>query len=760
MTPQAGPATAKKIVRFACDVRSMDDARRLEEAIVESVGSEHRRPLGDVWNNFGLVSHTGDFDHKVIEAVTNAQDAILEREATKRFRGGLIPYQSPRAAARDLLDLEGKTTSERIHVEFFSAGAVQDKQRAITIGVTDDGCGMKPTQMRSTILQLGSRHKSDSRYQQGAFGLGVKSAYRNAQAVVIISRRAPEMGDADADRVTVAVVTWKAFGKGLCASYLTTTDWGEGANGEAEPWSAPAADVEFPVGTRLLLVEYQVRGLHRAYSGDHRNFQAVANTRLHEPVLPFRQTSHLIKKAEPRTVYGLARALSDSPPADHGHDRLPFAIDGTTYQLPINWWVFPAAANKPGGRDSRVAAGHVVSFTSSGQIHHHWDKPRFKADTRLNKVDDRVYVVVETDALPIETRTALFTPDRSAMLPGERATRLEESVAAFLRDHDELREINGNLQREAIESALGSRKTRAVAQRISQAFQAKGFSSGPGTGSGRGSGGGRGKPKKLKLLKEPTALTGPKTVTMRPEDVRTITYWLDAKDSFMTRGIGRFDIECDHPDLDATMLLHSDLRNGRIRLNILIPENAACGEFNLVARAPEWNSLAGGLAGPLKHETTLVVTDEPPPPPTDPSKDSGAKSAGAEIALQWRDDIPGNQVGWVDEIEARALAADPEYKDLAKLGGTEIPTIVLNESFSQFRRYVSVMRANKGDRAVEDAKARYAAGVGVGLLVAHSDDDLKELTDDHRAAIARAQARAALTLLPDFDKLMAQLDAE
>lgn len=754
--------TSCAIVQAARSVRSYVDAQAIDQMIASRVGAEYRRPLGDIWNNFGLVSHTGDFDHKVIEAVTNAQDAILEREATIRFGQTDIPYGSPREAAAALLDLDAKATSERVHVAFRSAGPDQDKERRITVAVSDDGCGMTPSQMTSTILQLGSRHKSESRYQQGAFGLGVKSAYRNAHAVVIISRRAPEMeGGAPDDRVAVAVVTWRSFGKGLCASYLTTSDWAEGANDAAEPWSARAADVDCPVGTELILVEYHVKGLHRAFSGDHRNFQAVASTRLHYPVIPFRQTSHLVKKPEPRTVYGLAKAFADDPVQDGGRDRLPFAVDGTTYQLPINWWVFPAAANKPGGRDARVAAGHVASFTSSGQIHHHWDKPRFKAATSLNKVDDRVYVVVETDELPIETRTALFTPDRSAMLPGERATRLEDSVAAFLRDHDELREINGQLQREAIESALGSRKTRAVAQRISQAYHANGFASGVGAGSGRGSGGGGGgKPKPLKLLKEPTVLKGPNKVTVRPEDIRTITFWLDAKDSFFAKGIGTFEVSCDHPDLEPAMLLHSDLHNGRIRLNALIPENATIGEFTLITRIPEWSSVAGGLAGPLEHQTTLVVTDEPPPPPPDPTKDSAAKGAGAEVALQWRDDLPGNEVGRVDEIEAQALAVDPEYKDLAKLGDTEIPTIVLNEKFSQLRRYISAMRTRKGDRAVDDAKARYAAGVGVGLLAAHEDDDLKDVTDEQKAAIARAQARAALTLLPDFDKLMAQLDAE
>lgn len=751
--------TPKRLVEHAISVRSLENALAVERAIIDLVGAEYRRPLGDIWNNFGLVSQAGDFDHKVIEAVTNAQDAILEREAAKRFAGAEVPYTSPREAAKDLLALDQAATRDRIHVDITSAGDEQLTQRKITIGVSDDGCGMTPAQMSTTVLQLGARHKSDSLYQQGAFGLGVKSTFRNAQAAVIITRRAPEMAGQREDRVAVAVVRWAEFGKGLGAHYLTTTDWADGGNPAAEPWSEPAGDIDFPVGTRLTLVEYQVKGLHRARSGDPKAFQAVASTRLNEPVIAFRHTSYLVNKPEPRTVYGLAHQLQVDPPKQRGRDRMPFAIDGVTYQLPINWWVFPV--DGPRGRNSKVADGHVVSFTSSGQVHHHWDKNQFRAKTGLNKVHEGAYVVVETDALPITARTRLFTPDRAAMLPNDRAIQLEDSIAAFLKDHDELREINGQLQRAAVESALGSRKTRAVAQRISQAFHAKGFNTGGGAGPGRQNPPvGGGKPKKLKLLKEPTLLSGPRTVTVRPEDTRSITFWLNAQDSFLARGVGTFEVACDHPDLDTAKLPHSDLLNGRVRVNALIPETAKLGEFTLTATVPQWISGAGGLAGPLTHETTLIVTDEPRTPPSTPTSSGGVQGSGAEVALLWRHNLPANEAGHLEHLAASALANDPEYKDLAKLGEQPIPTIVLNENYTELKRYRESVRRKKGDAAVETAQGRYAAALGVGLLVMNADPTLESLSDEQRSAIGRAQARTALSLLPDFDLLMAQLEVD
>jgi len=82
-------------------------------------------------------------------------------------------------------------------------------------------------------------------------------------------------------------------------------------------------------------------------------------------------------------------------------------------------------AKKPGdagGRRSFVAHNHAVLFLSNGQTHHHWTPQQFKLKTKLN---DRILVVVDTDDLPIRVRTGLFTADRSELVRGDAALRLE-----------------------------------------------------------------------------------------------------------------------------------------------------------------------------------------------------------------------------------------------------------------------------------------------------------------------------------------------
>jgi len=130
------------------------------------------------------------------------------------------------------------------------------------------------------------------------------------------------------------------------------------------------------------------------------------------------------------------------------------------------------------------------------------------------------------------------------------------------------------------------------------------------------------------------------------------------------------------------------------------------------------------------------------------------------VALVWTDTPPGNVAGWVEDVEAQHLAANDEYKDLAKLGEQPIPTIHLNNRYADLKRYLDAMRTRKGDAAVETAEGRYAAAVGVGLLVVRAENKLEHLDPEQLAAIARAHARTALSLLPDFDRLMAELEGD
>ena len=771
-------SSERKIITSASKAVTHEDAVAVAEMIERYVGARHQRPVGDRFNNYGLMASSGSYEYKALEPITNAQDAVLERWAAGKW-GDLakVPYQTPDEAARDLLGpLNYQQQADMVTVAFRESDAPTRSSKRLTIVYRDLGCGMEPAAIPKTIFALGSSHKTDSPWHQGAFGIGGASTYRNAKAVVLVTRRAAEMNPSE-DRISVAVVLWEAHGKGQSAYYLVTSDWGEGKT--AEPWSAPAsAYPEFEPGTHLALISYGVEGFHRLRSGDERSFDTVLNTRLLEPVMPVRFTNE-VTRGKNEYLRGLQRRLTDNPHPDRASDseELLYTHGGKSYRLPVRYYVFPPGGS-PGAGRRFVAKGHALVFTSNGQVHHHWTPVDFRSRTKLNKLDKRIFVVVETDNLPIELRTALFTPDRSQLLANEAALQLEDQVADFLDNWPKLIEVNNQLVRDAISSASSGRSALDVSRRIAAALKIKGFNlsglGGTGGGSPRGSGGPRIR-KKVETYPDPTAFEGPDELIAEDGKVRYLTYMLNAVDDFLDSGRGALKFETNHPDIDISKAIEvGRLRDGYLRVQLQIPEGAAEGEFKLTARLEDWHKAGGGLGPALSYGTKLVVVDEMPSRNGAGPK-SGSKGAGegGQVAVIWRtpeeygDGWNNATPGTVDEIEASTLAAArEEYEDLAKLGSSLIPTIVLNSTYAPFKGYISARAKDLTEGGTQDASDRYAVGTGLGLLLLHEDlkrrkKTSKQSVDEDQVLVSKqAVARSVLLMMPAFDTLAREAGVE
>src|SRR6266540_7277535 len=301
--------------------------------------------------------------------------------------------------------------------------------------------------------------------------------FRNADAIVLVSRCAPELSPGE-DRIAVAVALWQPSDKGKGLHYLVTSDWDDGENIHAEPWSAPAsAFPQFAPGTYLALISYGTEHIHTvtAHADSPKSFERILDSRLFRPVAPTRISNHLIREDHPRVRRGLGRRFEDNPRVDRREDEglLPYRIDGKTYQLPIHFYYFESEPGSTKGQKANfVAAGHTLVFTSNGQVHHHWGASEFRDATGLMRLGEHVLVVVDTDPLPIKLRTDFFTADRSGVRASAEALRLEQDVAGFLRDWDELKKINGELIEQSLRGEDG-RETINISRQISRAYALK-----------------------------------------------------------------------------------------------------------------------------------------------------------------------------------------------------------------------------------------------------------------------------------------------
>jgi len=767
-----------QLIKAALNARTSDEARAVQELIAKAIGERHQRPIGGTWNNQGLMTGSGSsYDFKALEPVTNMQDALLELLALLKFGSTeAVPFKTPHEAAAVLFEgMSKKDRAELTSVTVDRCGTDSDKKR-VTLVMRDKGCGLTAARVPYTIFRLGSGHKDGVDWLQGTFGLGGLTAYRNAQAIILVTRRDPRLlKPGEEDRVTVAVVEWERARTTINAFYLVTEKWEEiGSMQSALPYSAPATMTNFEPGTHLCLIGYDSEGLGRVSSDDH-SFRSVFDTRLFRPVSPIAYRNNITHESE-RNEYldGLQRKLDDqnSETRVTGEDVVPFNHAGKTYQLPMRFFLF----SKPGAVGERrkfVAHGHALLLTSNGQVHSHWTPAEFRLRTKLNKLYDRVLIAVETDVLPIEIRTELFTADRAQLVSSATAIDLEKQIASSLDGCLALIDANRELIKEAITGGTNDRPTFAIAEKISRAFRVKGFGSG---GSGESGGGGTKIPLPTPaddLFDDPTHFEGPTNVEANPGKVKAVYFRLNAKDGFL--GVGQraeLSVICDHADIGSDEITIGPLRGGRVRVTISIPHGSDLGTFTLNAEIADWTKTSGGLGPRFEWTSKLEVNDETrvsskPKSAAGMSKGTVGTKEGTSIALVWktdaeRDDWSPASVGSVERVVGRDLAGShPEYSMLKDVDD-EVLTIVLNSTYAHLKKYLQASAADLTDQGTEARRDSYAIGVGVGLL--QLDEERKQadkkgrtFDDDAIRAGQEATARGVLSVLPEYDKLAREL---
>ena len=703
------------------------------------------------------------------------QDAVLEREALRKFSSiSAVPYQTPLDAAKGLFpSTEGATLASKTRVNIRESDSPVREKKAITIVYRDEGIGLSPKSIPNTILALASSKKSVP-WQQGAFGIGGKTTFRNAKRIIVISRKAPETLDGAEDRISIAVLQWDPSGKTQTATYLVTAPWN--SRGDDPPvFSIPAASYpDFEPGTQLSLISYGVEYIWVGTRlGDERSFDTLLNTRLFEPVLPVR-FNHFQQRDSPANLRGLSKRLHDSPgnpPRPHATETLPFSASGITYHLPISFWAFAGPTDDTDQRRRFVAKEHVVCFTSNGQVHHHLNQADFSHSIpTLKKLADRIFIVIKTDELPIELRSTLFSADRSSFMRTVDALRLEEQVNAFIREWQILRDLNGELIRESLTKAQTGRSTISLAKELGRAFKGIGFGNTtlpPKPKNGNHPVERRG----IELMNDPSYIDGPTTIRAFAGKIKFIQYTIDAKDGFIPE---RASIEVEITNecgLSTNEITIGQLANGRLRVSLAVPEFVAEGECKLTLSLTNWLLSTGGIGPTLQFQTsieTYAVEQEHSQPPASKANKSKTTneeaSSGDLIPIIWtncagQETWTTSTIGSVELMSGEAIAsAVAEYAELKTLGSQEIYTLLLNEDFGQFTKYVRATARDSTVKTLEKKKDRYAIGVGTGLInlkVEHDKiaKDGQRVSEEIIEVCHHSIAAAVLADMRAYDKL-------
>ena len=634
---------------------------------------------------------------------------------------------------------------------------------------------MSAAELPGALFRVGSSRKDGVLWQQGAFGRGGLTVLPNCAAWVVITRKQPaHLGPGESDLVTVAIVRWIRVGNRQTdtAIYQVTSPW-ENDGDIALPLTIPAEECDFAPGTHLAVIAFEAEGIWVSRLGDERSIDTLLDTRLFEPALPVNLVTPALGAREERVTVlrGLGRRLSDNPRSDRseGSEELPFMHERTTYRLPIRYFLFPAG--DVGSRRRFVARDHALLWNSNGQVHAHWTPAEFRHKTRLAKLADRILVVVDTDALPLPFRSSLFTADRTELLRNAEAVRLEEELTAFIDDWEELWRANNDLIRDAIRQSNSDRSTFGVARRISRALRVRGGdrSIGPNSGRRRAE---RPLPEPRTLLEDATELLGPADVVAPRGRIKGIYLSINGVDDFVPRR-AEVLVTCTHldvdPDSDVTL---GQLRNGRLRVAIAVPPDADIADAQLLIEVPAWIGRDGGRKGPLRFSCPFRVTggDGGGSDSSDRTRGTSARIAADRVALVWtshefEEGWTALTVGEVENIDADSLSqASPDYSAFAG-EHFEVSVVKLNEEYAPLKAYAAIRAREVGDEGVARAKDRYAVGVGVDMLLLEQHvrallDHQRQVDEEWLQAARAAAAQGVLSVMPDFDQLVAEAGLE
>lgn len=760
-----------EVVRAALAARKLGDTEHLEDLLRAAMPGAHYRFVDDNPGNWSSVTSGAEPTALVFERVTNIFDSLIEHAAAGRSER---PWASPDEAVRDLYGLsdgvDSLTPSQRAALAADAVATIHDSddsRRTPTMTFRDHGTGLTAALMPTTILSLNRSPKLTTKYAHGVFGKGGTTASQYSDATIIVTRRQPDLlGRGEEDTVSVAVLR-KGIDDEIRMPFLHYIVGGDDA-----VYSVSARDADgFEPGTYIAHINYEL-GQAGVETWKHdQSIYFYAETVLFRPVLPYKLYDARSGDANvrpedrqtPSVLAGLGRRLTQRADrrrsgniVDHS-DWATLIVDGVG-TVRLRWWLF----KDEDSRRRMAARRYSVLFISNGQTHHAWDWQRLQSLVQdRRRVGSRLLVEVDCDAVPIRTRVLLFTSDRNAMRSSAQGKALESQVVEALQGDLTLREHEEDALRKALKAGAKG-VTEAFLERLNQAIKIK-------------TGGLKPQPTPVNppppppapaetLYAEPTYLVGPENVRVLRGTPARVYLRANAVDGFVPdRANVTVTAEDGAPSLSPNI---GPLRDGRLVVSLLVPAESEPGAYKLNFRM-RWQDESEREIS-LEWESKIeIVTEIKTTPhkrkkrkPTDRGNVAFVWSrTGEQTENHWTDDTAGD----LQYLSGNVLAEqNPKlYGDLR--GIEKVPTVVLNEDFTDWANYRQRIVSKRGDKNVDLRTNKY--GVAVGSAVAticgrehtfekqrDSGKDVPEpMSEEQQQRAVCAAARTALVLLPDLD---------
>ena len=440
----------------ASTVKDVSEALRAFE--LSHSGEERWVPVGARDNNRGAIEASADPGRSLVERLTNGIDAVLEAEHNSH--DGLPLCRSPKEAAAAWLNvaeggLSEMTAAQRRSLALRAAVILRDGdgKDGRLVEVRDNGIGLTPDQMPTTILSLNESNKMQKHYLAGTYGQGGSSTYAVSKYTLIASRcnGYPTVGFT---LVCFLDLPPEQFKTGHYV-YLTL-------NGSVLQMELPLE--EFATGTVVKHFGYDLSNYASPIGPN--SVYGLLNQILFDPVMPVWLDNQV--HGYRRVIKGSRNALNGAvddgdenrrgPPLSHNVRMFHISL-GDYGRIGIEYWVLerPSKENK-----NPIAAfvnpSRPIVLTLHGQNHAELGRTLVKKDAELPYLTQRLICHVDCNSLTPYAKRVLFVSNREEVRRGAVYNLIEQEVVRALRSDDELVRLNN----EAREHSLRERDETAV----------------------------------------------------------------------------------------------------------------------------------------------------------------------------------------------------------------------------------------------------------------------------------------------------------
>lgn len=616
----------------------------------------------------------------------------------------------PRQWTKRNVPTERRTLARRISITLERGEGKESR----VLTVRDNGIGIVPQNMPSTILSLNESNKISKHYLVGAYGQGGSSTFAFSRWTLIACR----YGDAPIGFTIVKFLDLPAERFKVGHYVYMVMDSG----------AIPDSDMdinEFPRGTEVRHFGYDLNAYGSPLGPN--SLYGSMNTNLFDPVMPiwFDNRVHDYRRVIKGSRNALCGAIDDGderigPRLSHSIPAYSVSL-GDFGRIGIEYWVL----QQPTKENKRPSAAFVnpskpIVLTLNGQNQGEFSHLLVRRESELPFLATRLIAHVDCNSLSATSKRHLFVSNREGQRDVKVREMIQQELVKAFRSDDILKRLNDEARQQGMrqqdESAM-----QHMRNEVARLLRLQGVELGsPVGGDPNGAGGPDGRP-----VPSPRPRPAPQPIDLH-EPPTYIRFIQDEEHEFTFYSEQRRYVRIE---TDANSTYHDPNDPNRSNINIIVGDDLALrgstalkdGRMRAIVEC--LNTAQPGQTGTvrvrLKRPGLTVLVDERTyrvveAPPARPAGRRVSVPLFRVVRVEGPDDQTWTQLSWPDN--ANVIASQAQMED-----GTLV--VYYSAVFPKYARQLSTFENRSPDLGVSFT-SRYEIWLTVHSLLKYQDDQL------------------------------------